>query len=127
MLSIQSVMSSAFVAVTLLASATASYADASHDLADRAAGSYHGDIISDARGSSQSNVTITVTKTGHNVIRITSDNARIPAHTFKLEKDMNTIQNNGGAAVFLLDLDKSPASLNITIDDAAYAGTKAGD
>ncbi len=36
------------------------------DLADAVAGTYHGDVISDSKGSSRSNVTLTVTRTGPN-------------------------------------------------------------
>ena len=96
------------------------------DLADVAAGLYHGDVISDARGSSQSDVTISVDKTGPNTIRITSDYERIPERTFRLTRAMQTIQNQGGepGEVFLYDQGKSPPSLMLTIDDASWSGTK---
>ena len=121
----QSVLSSAaFAAAIVLASVSGASSAPKHpDLADTAAGTYHGDIISDARGSSQSDVNITVTKTGPNTVEVTSSNARIPTHTFKLTKAMNTIQQRSGNEVFLLDLSKSPHELHVTIDDAAWAGT----
>ena len=37
---------------------------------------------------------------------------------------MDTLQNVGGDAVFLLDLSKSPRSLTVTVDDASWAGSK---
>ena len=129
MASIQSVVSSAFVAAALVcASATGAYSASAHrDLADQAAGEYDGDIISDARGSSQSDVHITVAKTGPNRVSVTADNERIPARTFKLTRAMDTIQNSGGNEVFLLDLSKSPHSLSLTIDDASWSGAQAPD
>jgi hypothetical protein len=97
------------------------------DLADMAAGVYHGDVISDARGSSQSDVTISVDKTGPNTVRVTSDYERLPEFTTRLTRAMQTIQNTGTTGqlqVFLLDLSKNPRSLMITVDDASWAGRK---
>jgi len=93
------------------------------DLADSAAGSYFGDVISDARGSSRSDVRLTVTKVGPNKVRVTSDYARLPAFTATLTRAMQTIQGNG-SEVFLLDLSKSPVSLDVTVDDASWSGRK---
>ena len=94
------------------------------DLADQAAGTYHGDVISDARGSSRSDVTITVTKTGPNAVRVSSDYPRLPAFSAKLMRAMNTIQNASGSEVFLIDLSKSPPGLDVTVDDASWSGAK---
>jgi hypothetical protein len=94
------------------------------DLADMAAGSYAGDVISDARGSSQSGVAVTVAKTGANQVSVTSSYSRIPPRTFRLTRAMNTIQNVGGTEVFLLDVSKSPRKLDLTIDDASWSGTQ---
>ena len=94
------------------------------DLADTAAGTYHGDVISDSRGSSQSDVTITVTKVGPNTVRVTSDYRRLPVFTTRLTRAMQTIQQVGTAQVFLLDLSKSPHSLDITDDEASWSGSK---
>ena len=94
------------------------------DLADVAAGSYFGDVISDARGSSRSNVSITVTKTSPNVVSITSDYPRLPPFSARLTRAMNTIQKVGGPEVFLLDLSKRPVHLDVTVADASWSGTK---
>jgi hypothetical protein len=96
------------------------------DLANVAAGTYQGDVISDARGSSRSDVTITVTKSGPNSVRVESSYRRIPARNFRLTRAMHTIQNVGGTEVFLLDTSKTPPSLDLTIDDASWSGAKAG-
>lgn len=118
------------LSVALLTCAVVSPADARPprqqraDLADTAAGVYQGDVISDARGSSRSNVTITVTKTAANTVRVSSSYARLPAFTTRLTRAMQTIQQVGADQVFLLDLSKSPRRLDITADDASWSGEK---
>jgi hypothetical protein len=92
------------------------------DLADTAQGSYFGDVISDARGASRSDVRFTVTKIGPNKVRVTSDYARLPPFTATLTRAMSTIQNAGGPEVFLLDLSKTPATLMVTVADASWSG-----
>lgn len=94
------------------------------DLADRVAGTYKGDVISDARGSSRNNVTITVTRTGPNKIEIKSDYPRIPTVTIPLEKAMDAILAASGPHVFLLDMVRSPDRLDLTIDDASWSGNR---
>ena len=95
------------------------------DLADLAQGSYFGDVISDARGSSRSDVRVTVAKVGPNRVRVTADYARLPAFTTALTRAMSTIQSTGpGGQVFLLDLSKTPTSLDVTVDDASWSGRK---
>jgi hypothetical protein len=95
-------------------------------LAVAVAGTYHGDIISDARGSSRSDVMITVARVGPGVVSVTCACTRIPARTVRLTQVMQTIQNAGGASgeVFLYDQTKSPPSLMLTIDDAAWSGVR---
>ncbi|MEA2737290.1 MAG: hypothetical protein QOH05_597 [Acetobacteraceae bacterium] len=94
------------------------------DLADMAAGVYDGDVISDARGSSRSNVRLTVVKTGPNTVYVTATYPRLPPFSAKLTRAMNTIQKVGGPGVFLLDLSKSPHGLDVTVDDASWSGTR---
>lgn len=94
------------------------------DLADRVAGTYKGDIISDARGSSKSGVTITVTRTGPNKVEIKSSHPRIPTVTIPLEKAMDAILAAGGPYVFLLDTVRSPEKLDLSIDDASWSGNR---
>ena len=94
------------------------------DLADQAQGRYVGDVISDARGSAQSDVRITVSKIGPNKVQVSSDYARLPLFQASLGRYMDTIQDKGGDQVFLLDLSKKPATLNVTVDDASWAGVR---
>lgn len=94
------------------------------DLADRVAGTYNGDVISDARGSSKNGVTITVTRVGPNKVEIKSSYARIPTVTIPLEKAMDAILAASGPYVFLLDTVRSPDRLDLTIDDASWSGNR---
>lgn len=94
------------------------------DLGDTAAGTYFGNVMSDARGSSQSDVRVTVTRSGWNKVRVAFDYPRMPAFETDLTRAMETIQNKSGSFVFLLELSKSPHGLMITVDDAAWAGTR---
>lgn len=94
------------------------------DLADRVAGTYKGDVVSDARGSSRNGVTITVTRVGPNRVEIRSDYARIPTVTIALDKAMDAILAASGPHVFLIDTLRSPDRLDLTIDDASWSGTR---
>jgi hypothetical protein len=94
------------------------------DLADRVVGTYKGAVISDARGSSRDDVTITVTRTGPNTVEIKSDYSRIPTVTIPLEQAMDAILAASGPSVFLLDTVRSPGRLDLTIDDASWSGTR---
>src|SRR5438105_14482513 len=49
------------------------------DLGDAAQGTYEGDVISDSKGASRSGVTLTVTRIGKNLVRVTADYQRLPA------------------------------------------------
>ena len=91
------------------------------DLADFVEGAYEGDVISDARGSSQSGVTVTVRRVGKNVVEVSCDYARIPTVTIPLTQAMTAILAARGDAVFLLDRAKDPKRLDLTIDDASLS------
>lgn len=94
------------------------------DLADLVAGTYSGDVISDARGSSQSDVTITVTKVGKNLVSVSCDYARIPTVQIPLTKAMDAIVAARGDSVFLIDRARDPNRLDLTIDDASLSVSK---
>lgn len=93
------------------------------DLADTVAGTYHGDVISDSRGSSQSHVMVTVTKSAPNTVSVVSSR-RLPTFTVRLTRAMQTIQQASGDNVFLVDTSKSPWSLDVTVDGASWSGSK---
>ncbi len=97
------------------------------DLADVVAGTYAGDVTSDSRGSSKSDVTLTVSKTGPNTIQVTSDYARLGTVSFALERMYNQMILAAGntKATFVYDPSKNPVRLDYSPDGSvAYAGNK---
>ncbi len=94
------------------------------DLADSVAGTYEGDVISDARGSSRSGVVITVRRLGRNLVEVSSDYSRIPTVSIPLTQAMGSIVQARGNAVFVVDRAKDPRRLDLTIDDASLAVTR---
>lgn len=86
------------------------------DLADAVAGTYAGDVISDSKGSSRSNVTLTVTRTGPNTVTVTSDYKRLPSITVPLTTAMNTIQQARGDSVFLYDRGKKQLDVSFNME-----------
>lgn len=94
------------------------------DLADTVAGTYYGDIISDARGSSKTGVTITVTRVAKNRVAISCDCQRIPKVEINVERVMDAILASDGPHVFLIELQRDPNRLGLTIDDASLSVAK---
>jgi hypothetical protein len=93
------------------------------DLADAVAGTYAGDVISDSKGSSRSNVTLTVTRTGPNTVTVTSNYPRLPQITAPLESVMNTIQASKGDSVFLYDRAKKQLDVSF-LNEVSWSGFK---
>jgi len=93
------------------------------DLADAVAGTYAGDVISDSRGSSRSNVTLTVTRTGPNTVQVTSDYPRLPTITVPLTAAMNTIQQARGDSVFLYDRGKNSLDVSFNME-VSWSGAR---
>jgi hypothetical protein len=95
------------------------------DLGDAAQGVYSGDVISDSKGSSQSGVTLTVTRVGANLVRVTSDYDRLPEVTVPLTRAMGKILQARGNSVFLLDRAKDPPGLDVTFNgEVSWSGFK---
>jgi hypothetical protein len=95
------------------------------DLADVAEGLYHGDVISDSKGSSQSNVTVTVTRIGKNTVRVNSDYSRLPVVEVPLTQAMGKILNASGSTAFVLDRSKIPVGLDISfLNEVSWSGVK---
>lgn len=86
------------------------------DLADAVAGTYAGDVISDSKGSSRSDVTLTVTRSGPNTVTVTSNYARLPTITVPLTTAMNTIQQARGDHVFLYDRGKKSLDVSFNME-----------
>lgn len=104
-----------------LSLASAAAPERKPDLADLVAGTYVGDIISDARGSSQSGVTITVARVAKDRVSIACDCARIPRVEIPLERAMEAILASSGPHVFLIENQRDPRRLSLTIDDASLS------
>lgn len=115
-------------AVLLIAFTAAAQSDTpprKPDLADAAQGTYLGDVISDSEGSSRSNVTVTVKRIDTNLVRLTSDYARLPTIDVPLTQAMDKILNASGTTTFLLDRSKSPIHLDISfLNEVSWAGVK---
>ena len=95
------------------------------DLGDVAEGRYFGDVISDSKGSSKSDVTLTVTRTGLNRVRITSDYPRLPVVEVSLQRALDKIVQSRGDTVFLYDWSKKPAKLDVSFNnEVSWSGTK---
>jgi hypothetical protein len=89
------------------------------DLASFVSGTYAGDVISDARGSSRSDVTIIVRRVGPNLVEVSSSYSRIPTVRIQLTQAMSSIIADGGDHVFLINRDDDSDALSLTIDDAS--------
>lgn len=93
------------------------------DLADVAEGVYFGDVISDSQGSSQSGVTLTVTRIGKNLVQVTSSYGRLPVIEVPLTKAMKTIVQTKGDSPFVLDRSKSPEKLDVSFhNEVSWSG-----
>jgi hypothetical protein len=95
------------------------------DLADLASGVYQGGVTSDAKGSSRSDVTVTVVKVSPRRVRITSDYERLDTVEVELTRVGEGIQSVGNGTSFHLELTKQPPALSYSPHgDVAYNGHK---
>lgn len=95
------------------------------DLGDAAEGSYQGDVISDSQGSSRTGVTLTVTRIGKNLVRISSDYPRLPVVEVPLTLAMGKILQARGDSVFLLDRSQSPHKLDVSFrNEVSWSGMR---
>ena len=95
------------------------------DLADLVAGVYQGDVVSDAKGGSLSNVTLTITKLSQRRVRVVSDYKRLGVIEIELNRVGNTIQSTGGRSLLLLEMEKNPPRLGFNPDgEVAYVGQR---
>jgi hypothetical protein len=95
------------------------------DLATTLEGTWFGDVISDSKGSSRSDVTIMIKRTGPNTITITSDYPRLPVVQVPLERAMDAILASSGDTVILYESTKTPPQLSVTFQgEVAWSGTR---
>jgi hypothetical protein len=99
-------------------------AAASTGLADAVVGTYVGDVISDSRGSSRSNIVVTLTGLGPNAVRATSAYGRIGTIDVELTRIEDKILNAAGDTPLIVDLAAAPATLSLDPHgELAYRGT----
>jgi hypothetical protein len=95
------------------------------DPADLVVGSYLGNISSDAKGSSRSDVVVTVTRLDRTKVRVTSDNARIGTFEVDLNRIGDNFFNVGGDSTFIAYTAKNPPQLVLTArGEVSYGGIK---
>jgi len=95
------------------------------ELAELVIGNYHGDVIADSKGSSRSDIVVTVAKIDRSKVRIASDYQRMGTIEIALTRTGNQIINAGGDTTFMVDLDRSPPTLVLDPHgEIAYRGNK---
>ena len=93
--------------------------------ADLVVGSYYGDVISDSKGSSRSDVTLTITKLDKRTIRVTSDYPRLGTVDVALTRIGSKILSVSGNTILTFDLEQHPPRLEYNPNgEVAYAGSK---
>ncbi len=95
------------------------------DLGDVVEGRYAGDVISDSKGSSHNDVTLTITRIGVNRVRIGSDYPRLPVVEVTLTRALDKIVQTRGNTAFVYDWAKKPARLDVSFNnEVSWSGTK---
>jgi hypothetical protein len=95
------------------------------ELADLVVGAYYGDVVSDAKGGSRSDVAVTVTKLDRSSVRVSSDYLRLGSVDVTLTRSGNMIIAADGDTPFIVDLDRNPPTLEFTPrNEVAYRGNK---
>jgi hypothetical protein len=89
------------------------------DLADLVVGTYYGDVVSDSKGSSRSDVTVTITKVDRRTY------SRLGTVDVRLIKIGGKVLNADGDTVLLLDLEQRPPKLQYNPhNEVAYVGNR---
>lgn len=95
------------------------------DLGDVAEGSFFGSVISDSKGPSRDDVTLTITRIGVNRVRITSDYARLPVVEVRLTLALGRVVQAGGDTAFVLDRTKTPTRLDVSFNnEVSWSGER---
>lgn len=106
-------------------SANKSPANTIIDPADLVVGTYYGNVISDSKGSSLSDVSLTITRLDKRTVRVTSDYPRMGTVDVPLTRIGNKILNGSGNTVLILDLAQHPPRLEYNPNgEVAYVGSK---
>lgn len=119
------VLAAGALSSTAFGQAAADPAKRKPDLGDVAEGRYAGDVISDSKGSSHEGVTLTLTRTGVNRVRITSDYPRLPVVEVTLTRALDKIVQAHGNTAFVYDWAKKPVKLDVSFNnEVSWSGTK---
>ncbi len=95
------------------------------DLADVTQGTYHGEVISDSRGATRPDVTLTLTRVGVDRVRITSNYPRLPTVEVELARALDKIVQTRGNTTFFYEWSKMPVRLEVSFDNqVSWSGTK---
>jgi len=95
------------------------------ELSQLVAGDFFGDVIADSKGSSRSNISLTITRVDSYNVRVTSDYPRLGSVELRLTRIGNKIFNEGGDSVFIVDLSRSPITLDFNPhNEVAFSGRK---
>jgi len=93
------------------------------DIAATIAGLYVGEVISDSKGSSRSNVTVRVDRVGAHTVHVSSTYARIAAMNIALTQVDKQVLADGGDTPFIVDLSTEPPTLSYNPhNELAYSG-----
>jgi hypothetical protein len=118
-------LAAAALAAGALAQTPAAKPERKPDLGDVAEGRYVGDVISESKGSSRNDVTLTITRIGVNRVRISSDYPRLPVVEVQLQRALAMIVQARGNTAFVYDWAKKPAKLDVSFDnEVSWSGTK---
>ncbi len=94
------------------------------DLAGSVAGTYDGEVVADSKGSSRSNVVVTIARLDPTTVRITSSYPRIGAIDVELTQIHEQVLNASGDTTFIVDLAATPRTLSLDPHgELAYRGT----
>jgi hypothetical protein len=95
------------------------------ELADLTAGTFYGSVVSDASGSGQSDVTVTVTKIGPRRVRVSSDYPRLATVEVDVTRFAHSIGSARGPSTFHLEMDTQPWRLEFSPDGSvSYDGRR---
>ncbi len=94
-------------------------------LADLVIGTYYGEVVSDSKGGSRSDVGVTITKLDRSTVRVNSDYHRLGTVDVRLARSGNMIIAADGDTPFMVDLDRNPPALDFSPhNELAYKGNK---
>jgi hypothetical protein len=117
--------SPAVEAATPAEATTTAATNARTALADIAVGHYYGDVIADSKGSSRSDISVTINKIDQFTVQVTSDYNRIGSTAVTLTRVGNQLQGVESDSVFVLALDKTPYELSFNPRfELSYVGVK---